>query len=207
MASTSDPTAATTADEESDIGPEHLDTSDGEAPTKEMIFEVLSNERRRYILSYLHQQEDGTVDLRELVTQVTALETETPPEQVRSDDRKSVYVGLRQTHLPKMDTYNIVEYDSDRAKIELTEAAEQAKLYLEFVPEDDIPWSYHYLGLSALMGMITALTGLGMFLFDGLSGLALAALTIVLFGISAVIHTLYTHRHRIDRTYTFEDKG
>lgn len=172
---------------------------------REEIFEVLSNQRRRYTLAYLKQSEDGRADLSTLATQVAAVENDVPADQVASEDRKSVYVGLRQTHLPKMDQYGLVEYDSDRGEITLTETAEKAHTYMEHVPEHDIPWSYHYFGLSVIMGVITALAWGDLGPFGELGGLTLAGLTIAAIGASAVAHTVYTARHRLDQTIEFEN--
>lgn len=177
----------------------------GSSSRQEEIFEVLSNERRRYVLAYLKQRADGSADLSTLATQVAAVENDVPPDRVPSEDRKSVYVGLRQTHLPKMDQYDFVEYDRDRGEIELTETAEQAHTYMEYVPEHDIPWSYHYFGLSLIMGVITAFAWGDLGPFGELGGLTLAALTIAAIGASAVAHTIYTARHRLDQTIEFEN--
>lgn len=179
----------------------------GSSNHQEKIFEVLSNERRRYALAYLKQREDGSADLSTLATQVAAVENDVPADHVASGDRKSVYVGLRQTHLPKMDQYDIVEYDRDRGVVELTDTAEQAHTYMEYVPEQDIPWSYHYFGLSALLAAITVLAWRGVGPFGELGGLAIAALTVAAIGISALVHTVYTSRHRLDRTIEFENEG
>jgi len=176
-------------------------TGDTESlPDQEEIFEVLANERRRYVLAYLEQQENSEVDLGTLVTNIAALENNIPVKQVTSSDRKSAYVGLRQTHLPKMDDYGFVEYDPDRGTVELTESAEQARMYLEYVPEHDIPWCYHYLGLSGLFSAMAALTVFDVSVFGGIDGMALAALALIVFGISAAVHTVYTYRHKLGRS-------
>jgi len=172
---------------------------------QERIFEVLSNERRRYVLAYLKQRDHGRATLSTLATQVAAAENDVPPDRVPAQDRKSVYVGLRQTHLPKMDQYGLVEYDRDRGEIELTETAEQAHTYMEYVPEHDIPWSYHYFGLSAIMGVVTLLAWQGLGPFGELSGLTIATLAIAALGASALVHTIYTVRHRVDRAIEFEN--
>lgn len=174
---------------------------------KEEIFEVLSNERRRYVLGYLQHHDKGKVELKELVTEVTALENSVSPEQITSEDRKSVYVGLKQIHLPKMDECNIIDYDANQGTVELTEDAEKASMYLEFVPEADIPWSYHYVGLTVLTASITGLTWLGWSLFGNLDGVVLAGIIVLVFGLSSLVHTLYTYRHRVDRSYDFGAGG
>lgn len=190
---------------EQDLDSTAEQTGDNETvPDQEEIFEVLSNERRRYVLAYLKQQESDEVDLGTLVTNIAALENDTSVKQVTSSDRKSAYVGLRQSHLPKMDDCGLVKYDSDRGTVELTDAAERARMYLEYVPENDIPWCYHYLGLGVLFGAMTALTVFDVSLFGGIDGIALAALATLVFGISAAVHTVYTHRHKLDGSIDVE---
>lgn len=184
---------------------EQTESGDDQGPTREQIFEVLANERRRYVLGYLEHSDNGTVELRTLVTQVAALENDVPPGKLDSDDRKSVYVGLRQTHLPKMDQYNLVDYDPDRGEVELTDAARRAQLYLEYIPENDIPWAYHYVGLSVLLAIITGLVWLQVFPFAGLGGLVTAGLIVGAFGLSAVVHTVYTHRNRLGYSIQFDE--
>jgi hypothetical protein len=179
-------------------------TAGSETPEKEQIFETLSNERRRYVLAYLQQYDDGSVDLGELVSQVAAMENGLSVEKISSDQRKSVYVGLRQTHLPKMDAYNLIEYDADRGEIEPTEATENAKMYLEFVPEHDIPWAVHYAGLSLLLGSILALTWINVYPFSDLGGMVIAGLAVIVVAISAGVHGLYTYRHNLENVYDFE---
>lgn len=164
---------------------------------RDELFEVLGNRRRQYVLHSLERDEDDEVDFSELVTRVAALENDVPVKQVDYDERKSVYVGLRQTHLPKMDEYNLIEYDRDRGTVELDEAAEEARMYLEYVPKNDIPWAYHYLGVSAVMSIIIGLTWQGIFPFEQLHGMAVAVIAVAVLGLSSVVHSIYTRRNRI----------
>jgi len=166
---------------------------------RDELFEVLGNRRRLYVLASLKQDENGEIDFAELVTRVAALENEVPADQVESDERKSVYVGLRQTHLPKMDEYNLVEYDRDRGTVTLGDAAEKAQMYLEYVPAKDIRWAHHYLGLSAIVLIIITLSWQGVFPFANIQGMTIAVLTMAVFGTSAVAHSIHTRRKRLDR--------
>ncbi len=165
--------------------------------TREDIFEVLSNERRQQVLNYMKQREGESVQLRELVDQVAAWENDTSIEQLDSSDRKCVYTALRQSHLPKLDEYEIVEYDPMRGEVELTEAAREVQMYLEYVPRHDIPWSHYYLGLSGVAGLLTLLTWAGVGPFAGLGGLALAGILVVLLATSAVVHTYQSRQNRL----------
>lgn len=188
-------------------GSEESEDGRGEKPPdREEIFEVLSNKRRRYVLAYLRSH-DGEADVPTLATQVSAAENDIPVDQLDSAQRKSTYVGLRQTHLPKMEEYNLIEYDPRRGEVRLTEQAAQAQMYLEYVPENDIPWSHHYLGISILMGLITLLTVWGVFPFAGLGGTAIAVITWSVVGFSAVVHAYYNRRNRLDDITDFEREG
>lgn len=177
------------------------------SPDQEQIFEILSNERRRYVLGHLKRCDDSVVDVGTLVTHVAALENDVPVEMVDSAARKSVYVGLRQSHLPKMDEYGLVDYDADRGEVQLTDAAEEARMYLEYVPANDIPWCYHYVGLSTITGLLAGLVWVGVWPFAGLGWFGLAVITIAVFGLSAVVHTVYTYRHKLGQEVDPETVG
>jgi predicted house-cleaning noncanonical NTP pyrophosphatase (MazG superfamily) len=169
------------------------------------IFDILSNPRRRCVLHYL-KQHDGRVELRDLVEHVAAWENDTTVEQLDSDERKRVYTALRQSHLDRMEDVGILEYDNDRGHIELTENAREVELYLERVPQRDIPWSEYYLGLSAVGAALIAATWFGAFPFAELSGLALAAILIGVFAVSAAVHTYQSAKNRIgSNTYEIEE--
>lgn len=123
--------------------------------SKEEIFELLSNRRRRYVLYYLKQLDEGeTVTLSEVASRVAAWETGTDPAEVSYDDRKSVQTTLYQFHLPKLADSGVVRYDKRSGEITKTESTSTFDFYLEAVPEADIPWSLYLLGLSAVVTVI-----------------------------------------------------
>lgn len=165
-------------------------------PRKE-IFDVLSNERRQCVLHYLKQHEGRRVELRELVDHVAAWENDTTPEHLNSDERKRVYTALRQSHLPKLDDAGVIEYEHMRGEVELTDQARQVQLYMEYVPEQDIPWCQYYLGLSLVGIALLAVTWLGIYPFTGLSGLALGTILMTIFSVSAAVHTYQSVHNRI----------
>lgn len=169
-----------------------------EGPDREEIFEVLSNQRRRHVLHYLEGHDGSAVELSELVDHVAAWENDTTVDRIDSSQRKRVYTALRQTHLPKLADCGIIEYDRRRGDLEITDNARQAQLYLEYVPGNDIPWCYHYLGLTAVLTGIVALAWLSVFPFAGLSGMTVAGIAVAAFGVSAVCHTLHTRRNSFD---------
>ncbi len=138
--------------------------------SKSDIFSVLQNDRRRCVLELLNS--NGSQDLRTMSEAIARIESGTA--EPMSNVRKSIYVSLLQTHLPKMESLGILTFDKFEDKVELMPAAAEMKVYLETVEEGNIPWSHYYMGLSlfAILGsgavsleLITWLTGIQWALF------------------------------------------
>lgn len=175
------------------------DESQTDELTRDEIFTMLSNRRRRWVLHYLKQTDDQRVTLRTLVDSVSAWEYDVPADELSWKKRKRVYTALRQSHLPKLDDAGVIEYDRSRGVVELTDEAAELQMYLEYVPADDIPWSHVYLGLAGVGILLTLFARYAIFPFVELGGTALAAIFAVMFGVTAVVHTSYVHRNRIGR--------
>jgi hypothetical protein len=119
------------------------------------LFEVLSNQRRRFAIHYLKQRPDERVEMGELSRQVAAWELEVDPEQLSYEDRKTVHTALYQHHAPKLDEAGMVEYDASRGEVGLTETGETMDLYLEAVTGQELPWAAYFTLLS-VVGVLTA---------------------------------------------------
>ncbi|WP_178916367.1 hypothetical protein [Natronomonas gomsonensis] len=170
---------------------------DGRELSRTDVFEILSNDRRRCIVHYLKQHDGRRVDLRELVDYVAAWETDTPIEKLDGDKRKSVYAAIRQTHLPKMEEAGIVEYESVRGEVQLTDCAREVELYLEYVPGNAIPWSELYLGQSTVAVALVAVAWTGIYPFAWLSPWWLALGVAVVFTVTAAVHTYQSTQRRL----------
>jgi len=71
---------------------------------------------------------------------------------ITSDERKRVYVGLYQCHLPKMDGMDVVDFNKPRATIEPSTNIDMLYTYLDAPGNDrDARFSKYYLALSAMM--------------------------------------------------------
>jgi hypothetical protein len=162
----------------------------------EDIYEVLSNRRRRYAIHYL-KQADGEVDVSTLAEQVAAWENEKSSEELDSQERKRVYISLYQSHLPTLEKRGLVEYDNDRGIVELTDSIANAEIYLEVVAGQNVPWSYFYLGLSLVSGLLVALTYYEIGVLENVSPIAIGGVITLLFAISAVFQTLQTGRMQL----------
>lgn len=145
----------------------------------DVMFEILKNSRRRLVLDYL-QGREGRVKLSDLADRVTAAENETTVDSITSTERKRVYVGLYQFHLPKMDDMGIIEFDQDRGTVELAEKGRELLRAHERNNRPGRKWHVLSFGLAAI-GLVAA--G-GTFMMGGVP-LAVAVLVLQSLGLIA----------------------
>ncbi|RQG93286.1 hypothetical protein EA462_01090 [Natrarchaeobius halalkaliphilus] len=157
------------------------------------IFEVLRNQRRRYVLHYL-KQDDRPVELGDLAQQVAAWEYETTLEDVTPEQRKRVYTTLQQTHLPRMDEAGILTFDSDDGVIAGTDRTRDISVYLEIVPSHEFAWRELYLSLGAISCALVAALWLEIYPLTLLSALTWTGIVAVTITATAVAH-IYHERH------------
>ncbi|MDY7081160.1 MAG: ArsR family transcriptional regulator [Halobacteria archaeon] len=106
---------------------------------------MLSNERRLRAIRCMDEA-DGALTVREISEQIAKEETgESPPP---TDARKSVYVSLQQSHLPKLEELDIVEYDDNEKKVKLGDGAKD--LYEDDERESYLDWNAFYIGVSII---------------------------------------------------------
>lgn len=129
------------------------DEKEGDRLDETVVFEILSSERRRLAIEFLRDSQDR-VEVNDIAEYIAKDETgESPPPK---DSRKTVYVSLHQTHLPKMDDLNIVNYNTETKEVTLDESFSDVAVYMEVVPQEGfrISWSEYYLAVS-LIGLAT----------------------------------------------------
>ncbi|NHN41803.1 hypothetical protein G9C85_09195 [Halorubellus sp. JP-L1] len=171
-----------------------LGASDADAPTRDELFHVLRNRRRRYAIHHLKRANEP-VDVGDLATQVAAWENDVPTEAVTSKQRRRVYNALQQTHVPELDDTGLVE--TERREVELTERAADLDVYLELVDGRDIPWSEYYLGVGALGAAVTAVTALNVGPFAAIPDVGAAAFLAVAMLVSACANYYYQGANRL----------
>lgn len=154
----------------------------------DIIFEILKNRRRRRVLHHLKEQEDGSIDLGSLAEHVAALENDKSVAALTSGERKRVYVGLYQCHLPKMNDAGVVDFDRNRGTIELGETADQLDEYLDVDGEDETPWPRYYLGITLVGAGLFLIGQAGFYPVDWL-GTAVVLLMIGALAACAAVHT------------------
>jgi hypothetical protein len=94
------------------------------------LFELLQNQRRRDALRYL-EANGGRTTLSDMAEHIAAKENDLPVRAINSKQRKRVYIGLYQCHLPKLAGAGVVDFDKDRGTIELCDRAAQLSPYLD----------------------------------------------------------------------------
>lgn len=141
-------------------------------------------------------QRNGTVTLAELSEHVAAWETDTTVDDITPEARQRVYVSLRQSHLPRLNREDVVNFDESAGTIQLSDNASAMRIYLETVPEGDIPWALYYLGVTAISAGFVGLVWLGVRPFADYQLLVWMAIAAAFAG-SAGLHHLHLQRHRL----------
>jgi hypothetical protein len=103
---------------------------------------ILGNNRRMLMIEYL-QEKAGQAELRELVEFIAEKEGATDRKH-----RKSVYVSLVQTHIPKLEREGVITFE--HGVITLLQIPSDVTVYMEVVKKNDISWSGFYMGTSLI---------------------------------------------------------
>ncbi|WP_248516478.1 DUF7344 domain-containing protein [Salinarchaeum laminariae] len=169
-------------------------TEDRSTPnvSRDAIFDALKNSRRRLTLQHLYERGEAET-VNHLVDHVAALENDTTPAELTSDQRKRVYVGLYQSHLPRLDDMEFVEFDQSAGTVELGAAGPALEQYLcEGDDGDEGAWYQIHLAYVALTAVVLAGAFAG-----GL--VTIVGATAVLAGIGAGVGGLAAYQWRIER--------
>lgn len=166
--------------------------------TRDDVFDVLSNPRRRYALHVLRSE--GEVELGDVAEQVAAWENGTTVEEVSASERKHAYTALQQRHLPRTDDVGVVEFDRRAGTVAPTAAIDEFDIYLEVVRGRDIAWSDYYLAVGAVAVAAVAAAHLGAPLVSAVTGLDWATVIAVGLLVSAAVHHATTRESRLAST-------
>lgn len=151
--------------------------------SQDVVFDILSSPRRRYVLYYLRTSGDP-VQLTDLAEEVAAWENNTETPDITEQERKRVYVSLYQTHIPRLAEVGLIEYDDDTGQIALAKEAAGIDQYLD-VSEQSHPWQRIYLGLAVAGAVLLAATAI----FAVLPELVAATVVILSFVSAVVVQT------------------
>ncbi|WP_186310969.1 DUF7344 domain-containing protein [Halorubrum depositum] len=113
--------------------------SDAESLELDDVFHVLQNERRRNVLRYLDDVDDDVVEMRDMAVQIAAWENDTTVQKLHSDQRQRVYIALYQSHLPKLDSLGLIDYNKPRGYVEPRPRLDRVQRYLNLEPPGESP--------------------------------------------------------------------
>ncbi|QLG29833.1 hypothetical protein HUG10_19675 (plasmid) [Halorarum halophilum] len=162
-------------------GGDSTDTRRTEALPHDIIFGILQNQRRRLVLAAVEEQ-NGSTTLGDLAEHIAGIENDKPSAALNAQERKRVYIGLYQCHLPKMADADAIQFDQHRGTIERGPKAEQFHEYLDrdSASTDAWQWYYSLLAGSSLFGFCLATV-----LFTSVSGILYGLLTLLLLVLAA----------------------
>lgn len=160
--------------------------------TQDVVFDLLSSPRRRYVLYYLRETGES-IELTDLAEQVAAWENETTVEEITEQERKRVYVSLYQTHIPRLDEAGVIDYDRDSGSVALASEASEIDQYLGS-PDEEFSWPWVYLLLAAASALVFGLSSIEALPFPAVSDAVVVTAIIAAFVLTAVVHTVYTLR-------------
>jgi DNA-binding transcriptional ArsR family regulator len=126
---------------------------------RDQVFHILSNSRRRQVLSYLIDR-GGSATKRGVSRHIAARENDVAADEVTPSMRKPVYIALHQTHIPRLEEEGLVRVNGQGTELTLTEDGRALGRYVE-ADGDDVPWSVLYLGLSAVSCATVAAAAVG----------------------------------------------
>lgn len=198
-------TESTAADIDVSTGSKSTSSSDADGDKTEesdetlpldQVFEILKNQRRRYVLSYL-KDHDESVSISDLSERIAAWENDKPVSQITSSERKRVYVGLYQCHLPKMDDVDVIEFNKPRGIVELSDNAEIFDRYLDSADAEAEPAWHRYYAAAAALSVFALASGAAITTAaPAVPAVEFAAvLAVGLFSLCSLVHLRWVRRH------------
>jgi hypothetical protein len=109
-------------------------------------YEIVQNPRRRALLQVLNEM-GGSGQLRDVAWRIACLEA---GENYDKKLVKSVQVSLLQTHLPKLKSAGIIEYDETTGNLRIIRIPDEIRYHLEVVPKRSVSWATYYFAISLI---------------------------------------------------------
>lgn len=154
------------------------------------VYSVLSNARRREVLTELWKQPES-MSLRDLSERIATTESgERPAPRAL---RGSVYNALHQTHLPKLDSLGLVVYDPNRKTVRVCSQAGQLNRYMDVTTRIGVTWGEYYRALGVVGLVVTVGSLAAVPLLSTVDPLIPATACLLLFA-GSTIYQLYAGR-------------
>lgn len=169
-------------------------SSDQDTLSQDVVFDLLSSSRRRFVLYYL-QTETESVKLTDLSDEVAAWEYETPIEELTEQERKRAYVSLYQTHVPKLVEAGLVDH-ADNGMLRLTDRMNDIDGYLQNENDPAIRWELVYVFLSIVGAVIFFIGVSDSSVFSAISIEIAGWIVLLSFAGTAIVHFITSQREK-----------
>jgi hypothetical protein len=103
------------------------------------FLDTIADKRRRYVLYTL--QNEGDSKFEDVIEQIAAWETGTPPEGLDERTKRGVRISLHHTHLPKLEDAGAIRYDRRTGSLSLRRLPDPLKTFLDYYAKVDEPES------------------------------------------------------------------
>lgn len=144
--------------------------------SKDQMFDVLRNSRRRAVISCLRAR-GGELSVKEISRCVAATEYDVPDSELSSEQYKRVYTGLYQCHLGRMEELGVIDFDTETNSVRLCEVASQLEPYLD--DETGRNTAHIKFGAAIAVASVVTLGATGASLFGAFSSTPFALLMVV----------------------------
>ena len=112
-----------------------LPVADSTGREADVIYDVLSERRRRHVLRCL-QEYDESMTLADVADEVAVRELGKRITDISAETVMEIYLSLYHSHVPKLTAAGIVEYDQERDLV-TTRNLEPVEPYLDMLEERD----------------------------------------------------------------------
>ncbi|ADJ16772.1 hypothetical protein C497_02447 [Halalkalicoccus jeotgali B3] len=133
------------------------------------------------------------VRLGDLADALAEWEMEEEDAYITHQDRKRAYVSLYQTHLPKLDDANVIDYNQPRGTIELGQNFQSVQKYLHPSHSGTVFWDRLYLSGGFVTLSILGFAQFTAFPFVAVPNIAWFLLVLFVFGPIVLTHSVVTH--------------
>lgn len=107
---------------------ERTKVEDGGLERLDRYLDALADQRRRYVLYYLGDEEVATTS--DIAEHIVSWDTGSTPSRVSDEEVRTVQTELQHNHLPRLADYGIIEYDTRTGDVRLEDLPQSFRLLL-----------------------------------------------------------------------------
>ncbi|WP_425606687.1 DUF7344 domain-containing protein [Natrinema marinum] len=103
----------------------------------DVIYGLLSDSDRRYVLYYFLENERSTID--RIALELAGWKTDAPLESVSDDEKETVSMALRHNHLPRLSDHGLVTFDQRSGDVAVGTEFDSVRSTVKRAREEETP--------------------------------------------------------------------